>query len=291
MREGLGALLLRKTADSRRNAQKEIENWRRAINTVDQAEQQAECKITLPSELCATILKIADEARVVNHVAAVGLAKLARKQRAEVMAFAECQLREVLRVRKEAEAKAHQDVRQAISERDAQIVTAGLRKGTVESDAIARANQEIGDSPTWGENAPKGCGLGLVIIFLVIWIQSHVPKDGLIYIVVGLVAWPFGIFGWVTLHVILYEFWLVKKGAADRKVNGLKQAAKATFARQQVNAEEQLRQRLPALEQAVTNAEGQCQKAELGLQVLITQGELAAAQENLIQTSQHITRQ
>jgi len=255
MKEGLVTLLVRKTDESRRNAQNHVESWRKAIDAVREAEKHAECTIPLPSSLTVPVSVAVQEARVASHIVAIDLTKNASLARTDVLTFATNTLEQEIESRSEAITRAKEAMKWHENSRDMKLRDAERAK----SHAISSANDALSSveyscssikMDTDPFNNMKSCLDGGIF--------------GLIIIL------PFEVFALLSALVS----YLLKKAIAVPNVNAKRQEfdfvarqAEDAFAQSRKQIEREFSACLPEREQAIKKAEALKNKADTALRL------------------------
>ncbi|HWT00060.1 MAG TPA: hypothetical protein VN256_07425 [Pyrinomonadaceae bacterium] len=218
IREALIAFGARKLEESRAEAQGEIEEWLRAVEITRRAEAQAECTVSLPAELVDSIPKAAEDALRADYVTAVGLIKKAVAEKSEVLNVAREALGEVLKNRAAEERRAAESIERVEAHKATRV--SNIKK---EYQEILKKEPEYSFGMGLGFGIVWLIAAGVLFIFIIPFLKEFGPRNPIVEFLdenslkVTLIVGAFLVlFGDLTLHIVDYAKWEVKKRLKER---------------------------------------------------------------------------
>lgn len=205
----------RLTEQARQDASAKIDQWRRAIEVVRQAEKQAEMTVNLPPQLTAAANRAASSIRSADYVSAVGMAKQAIEARQQVLEIVS------------------NAVTQEVSNR-----SYVLTQATGKLERIKKAHQStivdykypsLPEPPdTWGlVKTGFFTGIGVFVLWGIIACFSKSIPDA-VQAPLTLLLIAFSFFGWLTIPILAWLFHTGNVGQIKKNMESKSKTAEAT---------------------------------------------------------------
>lgn len=263
MKQGLAALLTRRTEQARHDAQAAVDSWQKAIDAVAQAGRMTGFEINLPTTLTTEVELSVRTNRSMDYIASLNLMHKAEELRQQTFAEGTRLIEQELKASADALVLAQRDIEHAGTQHTSHLRQIEAQKNADENSAYnLKNNVKLPDGSNTCTLFGAGCGISVVCIIV------SAAQPNFIIIIVGCNSW------WIVpLISSLYNGFTSKsvKAEAFKKSSALLQKAQANFHAQTTKAQSEFNQLKLVLEHTVQEEQIRKQSAETALQWLKAQ--------------------